>query len=89
MARNIITFELRKGKDDDIERALTKLVSVDNDRSSVIRTALRSYFNPTTNKTASRVARTIVEDSLEDFELVVAEKDDTQLDDALDNLLQF
>lgn len=86
MARNIITFELRKDKDDDIASALDNAVTADNDRSSIIRVALRKYFNPSTYVHATRQ---VVEQSMEGIVLQVAEKDDAELDVALDNLFNF
>lgn len=44
MGRRIITFELRHGKDDDIDKALTAALSGGDDRSDVLRKALRTFF---------------------------------------------
>lgn len=86
MARNIIPFELRKGKDDDITRALEKLVSAEQSRSSIIREALRLYLGGQHKQNAPRE---IVMQPVQDFELQRADKDDDQLDEALNDLLNF
>lgn len=88
MGRNIITFELRDVKDDDITKALEATVIAGKTQSEVIRAALRAYFNPKPTSSSPRT-RPPVDAPLIHIELQAAEKDDAQLDDALNDLLNF
>ena len=97
MGRNIITFELRSVKDDDIATDLKNAISNEIDRSTIIREALRQYFSQQlhlhipspTQHTPQRTEH--FPDKSQDVPLVLrkVEKDDTQLDDALNDLLDF
>lgn len=44
MGRNIISFELREGKDDDIAKGLKLAISAKENQSEIIREALRFYL---------------------------------------------
>lgn len=84
MERRIIPFELRIGKDDDIAEALSQAVTKENNRSSIIRLALRQYL--------LQRRENINEFRPPDVESISINKDildDNNLDDALDDLLKF
>jgi len=86
--RNIITFELRADKDDDIAKALEQATTKENSQSSVIRTALRQYLLRG-ESIPTKIERTSIEAPELNIQLQEIEKDDIQLDDALDDLLKF
>lgn len=83
--RNLIAFELRPKKDDDLKRAFEDVEK--GEQSEVIRTALRQFFFKNAEKT---VKKSHIYDEIEHFEpLKEKEIDDTELDAALDDLLKF
>lgn len=97
MGRNIISFELRPVKDDDIDKKLKEMITDGITQSDIVRTALRHYFNlnlhsnlpaPPQNSYRSTPAPQF-EPQDTTVELQQIEKDDTQLDAALDDLLNF
>jgi len=94
MGRNIIPFELRPGKDDDIEKALKEATTKEVNRSAVIREALRFYFNQKSHlkqqpqHTSYTDTPSFKQQDIP-IELQKTEKSDTQLDAALDDLLKF
>lgn len=86
----IIPFRLRPGKDDDIRDALEQ-AAVREDRSDVIRAALRAYLLEQRQQQAVRPGPgpQLRPENLDDIELEVKEKDDDQLAADLDKLLDF
>lgn len=89
MGRNIVHFELRAGKDDDIDKALNKLITKTNTKSRIIRFVLRQYLFQDISTSNPNTERVFIEPLNVPSQLQTIEKDDTQLDDALDNLLNF
>lgn len=95
MGRNIIPFELRPGKDDDIEKALKEATSKEVNRSTIIREALRQYFNKKSHLHTpifhqnENIPPSHPLPLPNNIELQRKEKDDTQLDVAIDDLLNF
>lgn len=85
--RNIIQVELRKGVDDDIADSLEKSITKEFSKSSIVRSALRQYLLQ--KNYSSNHPIEFSEAHTMDVELSAVEKDDTQLDVALDNLLNF
>ena len=85
LKRTLIAFELRPKKDDDLKKVLGEIDK--GEQSETIRTALRHFFFKNEEKT---VKKPLIIDENEQFEpLKTKEKDDTDLDVALDDLLKF
>lgn len=78
----LIPFRLRPGRDDDIAEALDQ-ATVREDRSHVIRAALRAYLLEPQPVSRPQVRP----EALDDITLEGKEKDDTQLGNDLDALL--
>lgn len=83
MERRIISFELRVGVDDDIYNALIDSISKELSRSTIIRNALRNFLLQSNHnslsfshtKNSPLISKAVIPDE--------------NMDEALDNLLNF
>jgi hypothetical protein len=86
---NIIPFRLRAGKDDDIKQALEAAITEEEDRSEIIRKALRAYLLGPKPETVIRpmIQRTFEPIDIEPITLKKIEKSDEEIEGDIDNLL--